>query len=115
MSVRAKYLLIALALCVLFWLAVAGAFAGSVSREYVAAHPERYDPPACVPGGICTIDDCPGGVAVKWALWGLRHSQSETHFVVSGLCTSACWLEMEKAKRGGRVTILSTARYHWGH
>lgn len=82
---------------------------------YAVPNQHRLFPPDCPLGGVCIIRDSHGGITYRWEIWGKLHALAGTRFVVEGRCESACFIEMRKSGRDGRLIVYPGARISWGH
>lgn len=101
--------LIALPIAALMW---AGIFwVGSQAMTYADYLRKEYMPPKCI-GQTCYLTG-PGGIVIFWTEHVKRNSGK--HFIVKGLCASACEIAYRLAVANGeRVTVLPGAKlqYH---
>jgi hypothetical protein len=101
--------LIAAPIAALMWLGIFGLGYGAM--KYADFLDRKYMPPKCI-GQTCYLTG-PGGIVIFWTEHVKRNSGK--HFIVKGLCASACEIAYRLAVTNGeRVTVLPGARlqYH---
>jgi hypothetical protein len=86
-------------------------YAGAGAMQYADFLSRKYMPPKCI-GQTCYLTG-PGGIVIFWTEHVKRNSGK--HFIVQGVCASACEIAYRLAVlRGERVTVLPGAKlvYH---